>query len=300
MPHTRRRPSIVKETLDTLQAQIRFGESKHLVKKMEKERAEKEGRPWNPAKVTGIFSIKTYQVYKEHCLDFVNWARDKYGVRTLHDARPFVKEYLSECQSKGHSAYTLRTKGAALAKLYGCSSLDFGFKYPNRRRAEITRSRGAAKRDANFSEKNNADLVLFCRATGLRRKELSQVKPEDIYRAANGRVFVHVKEGKGGRPREVPVLWKYNDEVWVLREKAISEGREKMFPKVSSNADIHSYRREYAQALYLETYEKLPLEMEREYYRTRDGLHFERHCLVAVTKALGHNRKDVAVRNYLH
>ena len=68
-----------------------------------------------------------------------------------------------------------------------------------RRRADITRSRGHKKSDAHFSEKNNQDLVEFCRATGLRNhKELQQICGDQLeYR--DGYYYIVGVKGKAER-----------------------------------------------------------------------------------------------------
>ena len=46
---------------------------------------------------------------------------------------------------------------------------------------------------------------MFCKETGLRRHELVAVLPEDI-RYENDILYVHVKQGKGGKSRNVQVI----------------------------------------------------------------------------------------------
>lgn len=292
-----RKGSIIYQVIERLKSLQRFGESKHLAKQEEKIRCLEEGRTWNPARVEGIYSFKTYHVYKEHCLDFANWVRDEKQVRDLDQARQYVGEYLQKQIDEGKSAWTIRLKAAACAKLYGCSSNEFGVKLPTRAREDIHRSRVERSHDKNFSECRNRDLVEFCRATGLRRKELERVTWRDVYRDERGRVMVHVEQGKGGREREVPVLRGREERVWEIREKAKEEGRERLFERIPNRADIHSYRREYAMARYQE------LEREgfggREFYHRRDGRKLDREILAEVSKNLGHNRIDVVARHYI-
>lgn len=293
-----RKPSIIYQVIERLKSLQRFGQSKHAAKQLEKERCRQENRRWNPARVEGIYSFKTYEVYKEHCLDFANWVRAEKGVKTLEQAREHAGEYLKLQIDEGKSAWTVRVKAAALAKLFGCASTDFGVDFPRRSRKDIYRSRLEREHDRHFSEHRNKKLVDFCRATGLRRKELKKLTWRDVYKGEDGRVMVHVEQGKGGRTREVPVVRGMEEAVWAVREEARAAGREKLFPHVPNRADVHSYRREYAAARYRE------LEAEGkvatgELYRRRDGRKFDRGILLAVSRDLGHNRVDVVARHYL-
>ena len=310
----RRKPSIIYQTLQRLDELKRFGESKHLAKQQERERCRETGERYNPAKVEGIYSFKTYQVYKEHCLKFVSWARETHGVKNLERAREYVKEYLEKHIREGRSAWTVRVEASALAKLYGCQSTDFGVKLPERRREDIHRSREEREHDRKFSEERNRDLVEFCKATGLRRKELLRLQARDIIER-DGVVFIHVHQGKGGRERVVQVVEEYRYHVLALKQRAESEGREKVFERIPVRADIHAYRREYAMERYREIerdpeqYERArerwkEYKQERRYegpdiYRRRDGREFDRAILLEVSRDMGHNRVDVIARHYL-
>lgn len=310
----RRKPSIIYQTLQRLDELKRFGESKHLAKQQERERCRETGERYNPAKVEGIYSFKTYQVYKEHCLKFVSWARETHGAKTLEKAREYVKEYLEKHIEEGRSAWTIRLEASALAKLYGCSSVDFGVKLPERRREDIHRSRLEREHDRKFSEEKNRDLIEFCRGTGLRRKELAALQPRDIIERG-GVLYIHVRRGKGGRERVARVTEEYREHVLKLKERAEEEGRERIFERIPVRADIHSYRREYAASRYKEI-ERDPEQYERarerweiwkrergyegpDTYRRRDGREFDRAILLEVSRDMGHNRVDVIARHYL-
>jgi len=146
----RRKPSIIYQVLSHLDELKRFGQSKHLAKQQERERCRETGERYNPARVEGIYSYATYAAYKKHCLDFANWARDRKGAKTLEQAREHVREYLQEHIREGRSAWTVRLKASALAKLYGCNTAGFGVELPKRQRENIRRSRGEKVRDRDF------------------------------------------------------------------------------------------------------------------------------------------------------
>jgi len=310
----RRKPSIIYQVLARLDELKRFGESKHLAKLQERERCRETGERYNPARVDGIYSYATYTAYKKHCLDFANWAREKKGAKTLEQAREYVRTYLERHIQEGRSAWTVRLKASALAKLYNCSSSDFGIELPKRKREDIHRSRGEKVRDRDFSEEKNRDIVDFCRATGLRRKELSRLQARDIIER-DGVVYVHVRQGKGGRERVVRVVEEYKEHVLRTKQRAEEEGRERVFERIPSHMDVHGYRREYAENRYKEI-ERDPEQYERarerwkewkrergyegpDTYRRRDGREFDRAILLEVSRDMGHNRVDVIARHYL-
>lgn len=82
---------------------------------------------------------------------------------------------------QGLSAWTVQLEAKALGKLYGIRPDDDKyFKPPKRERAEIKRSRGDAVRDRHFSTTNNDELIKFCKGTGLRRGELSELRGGEL------------------------------------------------------------------------------------------------------------------------
>lgn len=327
------KPSIIKQVLNEFEKQIRFGESKHEAKREERERCEVTGETWNPARVEGIFSFSTYREYVKEALEFANWARTEKGCKDLEQARAYVSEYLQSHIDKGYSAWTVKKEAAALAKLYHCRTTDFKVELPARHREEIERSRGYKDHDREFSKERNRDIIIFSKATGLRRRELERVSSRDIFRGPDGRLYVHVSNGKGGRERDVHVLQKYEREVErIVRER---EGRDRLFDRVPIRMDIHSYRREYARERYREVEREISRErklfdrvedlvrsrltrlypdrfreigerqLTRELtradglYHRSDGREFDRLALWEVSNDLGHNRIDVVARHYL-
>ena len=289
-----RKESIIHQVLTKIDSLKRFGQSKHQAKADEKLRCEATGETWNPSRVPGIYSHKTCDTYKERALDFARWARETHKDKTLDQARAHVPEYLQSKIDAKQSPWTVQQTASALAKIYDCRVKDFGVAMPKRDRSEITRSRGEKAHDRHFSEHNNRKLVNFCTGTGLRRHELGALKPENIFKS-DDRVYVHVEQGKGGRERVVVVNKPYQDHVWKCKEE--SEGKTRVFDHVPNKADIHGYRREYAQSRYQEVFqERGP---SGDTYRTRDGKEYDREALRQVSQDLGHNRENVVVWHYL-
>ena len=243
MGHNKPQKSLTEQVKENLNSKLAIGESKYE-SKLKNAHTEK------------IYSWSTYKAYLKHCCYFVKWCKEQpadehigHKVRTLEECRSFVEKWIQAEMDRGQSPYTIKLEVCALAKLYGCSTRDFDIITPERKRSNITRSRGTAERDKNFSEKNNADLITFCKCTGLRRGELSQIRGNDLIEK-DGNYFLHItKNTKGGRARISPIIGK-EEEIELVLKLCNKSGKDKIFPNPSENADIHSYRGEYAARIY--------------------------------------------------
>lgn len=266
-----KRPSLFHQLLTALNAQIRFGESKHQAKKIEIERAHAQEKTGFGVAPRGIFSIVTKASYTQTCLEFARWA-SKRGIRYKEEAYDLVPEYIQYRVDRGYSPWTILKDRCALRKVYQDPNLAAEIEIPRRQLDHIKRSRYAVKMDKHFSSNNHEDLVSFAQGTGLRRHELQAVTKNDVVEK-DGHVYVLVRSGKGGKSREVKVLDRFADTVREIAKKATDDGP--LFSRIPRAMDVHSYRREYAQE------------------RTREADESE------VTKDLGHNRVDVLRMHYL-
>lgn len=175
-----------------------------------------------------------------------------------------------------------------------------------RRRANIKRSRGDAVRDKHFSEKNNADLITFCKCSGLRRAELQDLRFEDFRLAApDGNegpgLYVH-RSTKGGRVRRINFVGSKDEIALCCDIMSKSNGLTKVWGKVHSGADIHSYRADYATRVY-QMYARpiATLNHDEIYYcrGDRKGTWLDKKAMLVASKALGHNRISIIASNYL-
>lgn len=235
--------SLIQQVKEKFDSMLAIGQSKYLAK-------------INGTHTKYIFSWDTYRSYLKHACYFVKWVKtqelDKnlgHKPRTLEECRTFAERWIQHGIDRGLSAYTLKLQLSSLAKLYGCSTKDFDIRTPQRKRSEITRSRGNAVRDINFSFEGNKELITFCRCTGLRRAELAQIRGTDLI-IHEGRLCLDIKHGtKGGRLRISPIVGT-DEELEIVKNLCESVGGNKVFPKPNQNADIHSFRAEYAQRIY--------------------------------------------------
>ena len=242
----RNRHSLSYQAKQILDSKLRIGESKHELK-----RKGEDVSAW-------IFSYSTYTSYLKHINYFINYARKEYVTeygkqpRTLEECRKYVEPFMRESISR-HSPWTCQLQICALGKLYNCRTTNFGIDIPKRKRSQIKRSRHSNEMDKHFSEKNNADLVCFCKCTGLRRRELVAIKGLDLYMDENGIYKLNVTKGtKGGRPRQVCICYETQEELDTVIRLCKEAGNSNVFKKISSAADIHYYRHIFA----LRTYEK--------------------------------------------
>lgn len=259
------------QAYDRLTGMQAFGESK---KEAMKNGTEKEK----------IFSFNTYQTYWKHTKYFIQYIRENHPeCTTLKSAKKYVNEWLQVRVDQGLSAWTIQTEAKALGKLYGIHPEDEDyFTPPKRKREDIKKSRGDKVRDRHFSVANNDEFIKFCRGTGLRRSELTELKGKDLIgrsqiedeiaqlenipedkmtpydmkrfeilkdaRMFEVEYFTHIRNGKGGRERVSPIIGKNAKQIVERMKNTPAE--EKVWQYINTNADIHGYRAEYATAIY--------------------------------------------------
>lgn len=244
-----------------------------------------------------IYSWNTYKTYLKHNIYFIQWAKENHQIKSLDEGKKYVNEWLEMREKQGLSAYTVKLETSALMKLYSISSEDI-YKSKARYRANINRSRGEKVRDKHFSEENHKDLVRFCRATGIRRAELQQLRGNDLVEI-NGELFIAVIRGsKGGRHRNIPLTFDKAFIEGLMRSK----GEDKVFEKIPNGADIHSYRAEYATRLYKALARDVnSLPKSEKYHCRKDlkGICYDKKAMLEVSQALGHNRISVIAGHYI-
>lgn len=293
-----------------------------------------------------IFSFNTYKTYWKHTKYFIKWMKEKHPeVTTMKKARKYVNEWLQSRVDEGLSAWTIQTEAKALGKLYGIQPDDPDyFRPPKRNRADIKRSRGDRERDKHFSVTNNDELIKFCQGTGLRRSELEALKGRDLvtksqveheYKRLSSKenlspgevkllaivkdammfdceYFTYVRNGKGGRGRVSPIIGVNAGKI-VDRIKNTPKDA-KVWEYVNSNADIHSYRGDYATMMYkmyARDIKDIPYDrvnkgtgkrFQSEVYTCRkdeSGKKLDKAAMLICSKALGHNRIEVVANNYI-
>lgn len=277
----------MQQVIDTLEDKLAIGESKHAAKRI-------------GVADEYIYSWATFRTYLRHCCYFVKWCREQHNCRTLEECRRYADEWLASRSEL--SAYTQKLEASALAKLYSCRSQDF-IQTKKRSRGGITRSRGVKVRDKHFSVEKHEDIINFCKATGLRRAELTALRGDKlILNNGDGNVKIKIDTGaKGGRAREVLVIGtpEQIENVVNLMQNA---GNNKVFEKVPGGMDVHSYRAEYATTIYkLYARPTEGLKRSDKYFcrRDRKGLVLDRQAMLITSQNLGHNRINIIAEHYL-
>ena len=296
-------PSLLKRGLDKLKAQFRagFGRSKHNDKQSEAGIKDR------------IYSNTTFKTYAAAWCDFcqtmreVGYTCNGHRPRKLEEAVTFVPIYLEILKNRPGlmgaekmSAYSIWTKFSGVAKVLELCASDYDL--PPRHSTEIRRSRLATKSDSHFSEVRNSTLVTFCRTTGLRHnKELHKIRGSDLHEPEGDRPYILVK-GKGGRIREAH-LYGTDEEIALVVELMHAAGPDKVWPKTSQNADVHSYRADYAVRVYRTYVRDLSLLSYHQLYFCRGekkGTAYDRRALRIASRELGHSRVSVVALYYLH
>ena len=270
-----------------------------------------------------IYSYETKHTYLKQTIAGAKWIKANCeNIRTLDDVRAHLGDYFA-AKNDAWSASTRTTVVSAFAKLYGITAPELREELglPERERSykDVTRSRSDAARDYGFSEEKNSDLIDFARSTGLRRSELETVRGSDLREKSNGDFEIYVK-GKGGRERYAPVIGDA-DRVARVVEMCRAADKGKVFERVHSHADIHSYRRDYATEIYESRARSFADCKADPFYnqehRNSDGsrggydrdsvYHFrdgsggwlDKKAMRAASEALGHSRISVVGEHYI-
>ena len=92
-------------------------------------------------------------------------------------------------------------------------------------------------------------------------------------------------------------------EIAMVQQMCRTAADGRVWPHVSSSADIHSYRADYCQRIYLQharPIDQIPTS-DRYYCRgDRKGLILDKSAMLEASRALGHNRIDVIASHYLY
>ena len=293
------------QTNEILKSRLAIGESKHA----DKIKLKEDGGTFGQSTYK-IYSWETYHAYKEEAKRFCEYLRAEIGVKSrssIINAEQYAVSYLNALSERGVSIYALKKTRSALGMLYG-HTIDI--KLPKRTKTDIKRSRIETASDKHFSrDGKHKDLFMLAVACGGRRGDIRRLTA-DKFHDIDGHLYVEFLGSKGGRDRLAPVL--PSSENAVRDFLATKKHGEILFPKIDKNIDVHALRREYAQKLHEETktdkqlrdellsvYPARNENVKRDYYKTREGLVFNRDDVYLVTQALGHNRLDVSVTHYL-
>ncbi|RGZ68091.1 hypothetical protein [Lachnospira eligens] len=199
-------------------------------------------------------SDKSVGIYKHDIKVFADYAR-QHGVKDAEsfesgNKRGLIQSYADLLLEQGKSPSTIHRYIAPVCKGAGINMADI--EKPKRTIDRITRSRydtANKQGDIEQSEDRFKRLVDFQKAVGIRRAELARLKPADIIQLQDGRVYVHVARGKGGKEQYQAVLPDNIDIVLKTRDTATGE---RLFSKdeINNKIDLHALRADNAKAAY--------------------------------------------------
>lgn len=283
--------SLLRQVQENLQSKLCPGDSKHL---------DKQTPGLSDSKV---YSYNTFRTYLNIGAKFTQFCKEQHGCKTVDACRQYVNEYL-EHRGSYCSPYTTKLDAAALAKLFGEPSTNFAAT-PSRSRSGVSRSRGDKEMDKHFSASKNAELVTFLKSTGLRRSEAACVRGSDIRPCSESPcglgIFVRSSGAKGGRERVAP-LYCSQEAAKQIADRCKTVGNKKLFDHIHSKLDVHSLRAVYAETVYQQNARPLNTLFHSEKYYCRNdmkGVVLDRQAMQITSKALGHNRIQVAT-HYLY
>lgn len=256
-----------------------------------------------------IYSFETFKTYKNQCLKFANFLKEKHPeiLKVQQIQIEHVNTYLQSMIDEGLSSYSISTAKAAIAKLLKQSSTEF-IATPPRTRKAIKRSRYEASRDKHISKETEAKFAKITSATGLRKSEMEKVRGVDL-QLHDGKYYVKVRQGKGGKSRLALIQGETPEETKEIINLFKEAGQLKVVPKLPSHYDNHFYRGVYAKRiynLYARPIDEIPGgsidEGGKRYVMRGDraGEILDRDAMEITSKFLGHNRIDVIALNYLY
>lgn len=322
------RKTLERQFEHALHDQIRFGESRHKVKNNMRNQL---GHNYKfGMAVTNIQGVETFDRYLRVSQEYAKWLVKSKGVNKytkMEDTKAFAKDYIKHRLDSGVSAWTAKMEKSALGKLY---KEQVNIEIPKRDINNISRSRNVCEHDKHFSIRKHHAEILIANSCGTRREDLSKLTLGS-FKDINGHLFVQINQSKGGRDRLAPVLPSKEEEVRGLIKIARQRGKTdncKLFEKIHSKMDVHSFRREYAKELYnyikenkdyrIKLLNIYPQRNESKAYKNKitgiieirkiksdyfrahgDNEVYLRDNLYLVSQSLGHSRIDVSYHFYI-
>lgn len=204
--------------------------------------------------IAGLTDNQTIRTYKRGCRDFAGWVRETYGINrasAITEKIDVLQRYADHLQARGYAAYTIHTYLAPVCKALKVRMDEVekptrGVETISRGRLETSNLQG--KREA--CKPRNSRLVAFQAAVGIRRTELAKLTAGDVTDGADGYLYVHVRQGKGGKEQWQRVL--PENRAAVLETVQGLQSADRIFApaEMRNKIDLHSLRAENAKRAY--------------------------------------------------
>ncbi len=132
-----------------------------------------------------------------------------------------------------------------------------------------------------------------------KRPAQAALRCRDVSEELTGNAWVHVRNGKGGKERDVAVVHgREEDVLGVVHGRPLVE---RVFVGIPDALDVHALRRTYAQDAYLAELARrgrAEMGLPPAHGRLPPGC-YDADAALQVSRWLGHNRVDVMLRHYL-
>lgn len=216
-----------------------------------------------------IFSFGTMETYQKQVAYFADYVAEHTGTErtSMEDAEQYIQPFINAQAKKGLSPCTINTRLSAITKATGLYNKDF--EHPERHYAECRRGLAPALNDEKNS-RNHAVILDANTIIGVRRKELEEIRLEDIRTTDKGHLEIHTI-GKGGK-HNINHITKQTelDVIQGYIKQAQTEHRDTLFTKeqLKNDCDLHSCRADRAKNYYNQIIEEMRAEPDRrEYYK---------------------------------
>lgn len=195
-----------------------------------------------------IYCSTTFETYLRVIVMFCLWLVEVMHVSkyiTIAQSKQYIQPYIEYRESQGIARTTIRKEVSALCKVCGCHRQMFKITAP--RRASML-GRNTPPSVLAFEKKHIIEAT-YCASVGGRCAEFLKLRGRDI-KEVNGRVYVHIVGGKGGKDQWQLVLPGSEKFIWSVH---LSVGPDDLIfdkPSVIKKLSTHRFRRSMAQKMY--------------------------------------------------
>lgn len=294
--------SLSYQLIERLKSMDCIGESRKYAKEEAREQL-----GFQNGRTIGIHSYKSFDKAKTVSKGFANYVKENYpNIKDINNIdEDIIIEYIEYRATLNLSQKTVDTDRTILNKIFNINITKKQLGHDKFSYKDITKGRDENV-DLKYNYENWKDQIEVVRGTGIRRSSVTKIKKENFIRNNIGQcVAIKVKE-KGGKERIAPILHAYRENITNIVNN-VKEG-ETIFKKFTTKINAHALRREYASNLYKELergqykdYKKYGLQKAwgRGVKTQGDFRGYNAENLAVVSQALGHNRLDVVVYNYI-
>ena len=150
----------------------------------------------------------TRSAYVKNYRKFIDFCRREFDCKTADECKTHIQDYVDYLVQKGLTPNTIHTYIAPVAIYHGIPMEKI--KKPKRCAAHNVRSRSNNGRQyRSDNDENNpkyARSVDFQKCVGIRRNELANLRGNDYFQDSDGKFFLIIRKGKGGKRQLQKIL----------------------------------------------------------------------------------------------